>query len=68
MEPASDNGEVQRSSRSPGDLDWKDTGLLSRYVTGTGKILPRKYTGLSARQQRHITRMVKRSRHMLLMK
>lgn len=50
------------------DFSWKDVDSLSRYTTGTGKILPRKYTGLSARQQRHITRMIKRSRHMLLMK
>jgi small subunit ribosomal protein S18 len=60
--------EVQKPSRSPLDFTWKDTELLSRYVTGTGKILPRKYTGLSAHQQRHVTRMIKRSRNMLLMK
>jgi small subunit ribosomal protein S18 len=64
----SETEEVQKSSRSPMDFTWKDAELLSRYVTGTGKILPRKYTGLSARQQRHITRMIKRSRNMLLMK
>jgi small subunit ribosomal protein S18 len=65
---ASVQGETPVSSRSPMDFSWKDVDSLSRYITGTGKILPRKYTGLSARQQRHITRMIKRSRHMLLMK
>jgi small subunit ribosomal protein S18 len=53
---------------SPLDIDWGDVKALLPYVTGTGKILPKKYTGLSARQQRHITRMIKRARNMLLMK
>jgi small subunit ribosomal protein S18 len=39
----------------------------SRYVTETGKILPRKLTGLNARQQRHITKAIKRARAMLSM-
>ncbi|MDR3143374.1 MAG: 30S ribosomal protein S18 [Puniceicoccales bacterium] len=65
---AEEQGKAQVSSRSPMDFSWKDVDSLSRYITGTGKILPRKYTGLSAHQQRHITRMIKRSRHMLLMK
>ncbi|MDR0535403.1 MAG: 30S ribosomal protein S18 [Puniceicoccales bacterium] len=50
------------------DYDFTDTDALARYVTETGRILPRKYTGLTARQQRHITRTVKRARAMLLMK
>ena len=56
------------STPSPLQLDWTDVKSLSQYVTGTGKILPRKYTHLSARQQRHIARMIKRARNMLLMK
>ncbi|MEY3530381.1 MAG: Ribosomal protein, partial [Verrucomicrobiota bacterium] len=39
-----------------------------RYVTETGKILPRKLTGLTARQQRHISKAVKRARNMITMK
>jgi len=35
-------------------------------VTDTGKILPRKYTGLSAKHQRAVTRSLKRGRNMLL--
>ena len=45
-----------------------DVEALSRYVTDTGKILPRRITGLSAKQQRHITQVIKRARNMLLMK
>jgi small subunit ribosomal protein S18 len=40
--------------------------MMSRYVTDTGKILPRKYTHLSARQQRTITRTLKQARNLLL--
>ncbi|MDR2435919.1 MAG: 30S ribosomal protein S18 [Puniceicoccales bacterium] len=55
-------------SRTPLDLTWTDVGELSNFVTGGGRILPRKVTGLSAHHQRHITRMIKRARNMLLMK
>ncbi|MDR1333917.1 MAG: 30S ribosomal protein S18 [Holosporaceae bacterium] len=55
-------------SISPTDLKYTDIEKLSIFVTGTGKILARKFTGLSAQQQRHVTRMIKRARNMLLMK
>jgi small subunit ribosomal protein S18 len=61
-------GEKKNSTPLILKADWSDVTLLSQYVTGTGRILPRKYTGLSARQQRYITRMIKRARNMLLMK
>jgi small subunit ribosomal protein S18 len=53
---------------SPLEVDWGDVKMLLQYVTGTGKVLPKKYTGLSARQQRHVTRIIKRARNMLLMR
>ena len=56
------------STPSPLSLDWDNADALMQYVTGTGKILPRKYTGLSARQQRHVAKMIKRARNMLLIK
>ncbi|MGF1448717.1 MAG: 30S ribosomal protein S18 [Opitutales bacterium] len=62
-----ENDEKPRS-RTPLDLDYTDVEALSRFVTDTGKILPRRITGLTARQQRHITKAIKRSRNMLLMK
>ncbi len=49
-------------------LEGLNSGRLSRYVTETGKILPRKLTGLTARQQRHIAKAVKRARNMITMK
>jgi small subunit ribosomal protein S18 len=55
-------------SKNPSNMTVMDVEALSRYVTDTGKILPRRITGLSAKQQRHITRVIKRARNMLLMK
>lgn len=57
--------ETERDSKSPTDLTWKDAEQLKRYATDTGKILPRRYTGLNAKQQRHITRVIKQARNML---
>ncbi|MEM0965362.1 MAG: 30S ribosomal protein S18 [Verrucomicrobiota bacterium] len=54
--------------KNPSELTFRDTTELTRFVTDTGKILPRKYTGLTAKQQRHISRTIKQSRSMLLMK
>ena len=60
-------GKLKRS-RNPLDFDFTEPEALSRYVTETGKILPRKLTGLTARQQRHIAKAVKRARNMITMK
>ncbi|MBE6400638.1 MAG: 30S ribosomal protein S18 [Opitutales bacterium] len=59
---------TQQHSKTPLDFDFTDVEALSRFVTETGKILPRRITGLTAKQQRHVTAAIKRSRNMLLMK
>lgn len=64
----SDESTNTTSSIKPEDLDFNDVEVLSRYVTDTGKILPRRITGLTALQQRRITKAIKRARNMLLMK
>ena len=65
--PMTTEGKLKRS-RNPLDFDFTEPEALSRYVTETGKILPRKLTGLTARQQRHIAKAVKRARNMITMK
>ncbi len=50
------------------ELTFIDADAMNRYVTETGKILPRKFTGLSSKEQRHIKKTVKHARNMLLMK
>ena len=49
-------------------LDYKNVNLLRQFVTDSGRILPRKYTGLPAHYQRRLNRAIKRARQMLLMK
>ncbi len=49
-------------------LDYKNVNLLRQFVTDSGRILPRKYTGLPAHYQRRLNNAIKRARQMLLMK
>ena len=47
----------------PGDhIDYKDVDLLKKFITERGKILSRRLTGLTAKQQRALTNAVKRAR------
>lgn len=48
-------------------IDWKNPDLLKKFVTESGKILPRRITGMPAHFHRKITREVKRARQALLM-
>jgi small subunit ribosomal protein S18 len=63
---STDTKKLNRS-RNPMDYTFNDVELLSRFVTETGKILPRKDTGLSAKHQRRITKLIKQGRNMLTM-
>ena len=56
--------ETQRTI-NPEEIPFSTPQELKQYTTDTGKILPRKYTHLSAKQQRHITKTVKRARNLL---
>lgn len=58
--------EQQPQTPTPAELPFTAPQAMSRFVTDTGKILPRKYTGLTAKHQRAITRTLKRSRNLLL--
>ncbi len=52
----------------PGDpIDYKDVELLKKFITDRGKILPRRLTGLTAKQQRDLTVAVKRARIIALL-
>nr|YP_010337319.1 ribosomal protein S18 [Pulvinaster venetus]UNJ16904.1 ribosomal protein S18 [Pulvinaster venetus] len=51
------------SPLSPVDIiDYKDIDLLKKFITEQGKILPRRSTGLTAKQQKKITKAIKRAR------
>ncbi|MER3481419.1 MAG: 30S ribosomal protein S18 [Meiothermus sp.] len=42
--------------------DYKNVDVLKRFLSETGKILPRRRTGLNAQEQRKIARTIKRAR------
>ena len=48
-------------------IDYKDVDLLKKFITERGKILPRRLTGLTAKQQRDLTNAVKRARIVALL-
>ncbi|MCZ0717568.1 30S ribosomal protein S18 [Aerococcus kribbianus] len=48
-------------------IDYKDTDLLKRFVSEKGKILPRRVTGTTAKNQRPLTQAIKRARFMGLL-
>lgn len=49
-------------------LDYKNPDFLYKFVSETGKIYPRRVTGVSAKLHRRITREIKRSRALNLMR
>lgn len=49
------------------EIDYKDIGLLKQYVSETGKIIPSRNTGTSARYQRQLSKAVKYARYLALL-
>ncbi|MFN2348658.1 MAG: 30S ribosomal protein S18 [Thioalkalivibrio sp.] len=48
-------------------IDYKDLNTLKNYITETGKIVPSRITGTSARYQRQLATAVKRARFLALL-
>lgn len=48
-------------------IDYKDEKMLRTYLSGRGKILPRRVTGTCALHQRMLTRAINRARHIALL-
>lgn len=48
-------------------LNYKDVATLSRFLTETGRILPKRTTKVTARFQRQLGTAVKRARHLALL-
>lgn len=51
----------------PAYIDWKDADFLSRFIPERGKIMPRRISGVSAKDQRRLARAIKRARVMALL-
>jgi len=48
-------------------IDYKDPSMLKYFITERGKLVPRRVSGLCAKNQRKITQAVKRARMIALM-
>lgn len=48
-------------------IDYKHPEVLRRFVTEKGKILPRRITGTSAKNQRRLVREIKKARQLALL-
>lgn len=48
-------------------IDYKDIDVLRRFINPNGRILPRKVTGLSLKNQKKLANAIKRARFMGLL-
>ena len=48
-------------------IDYKDSKKLQKFITDQGKIIPRRITGLSAKQHRELVQAIKRARQIAIM-
>ena len=80
FEPSGGGGDDQRPDRGPRRfqrrrqnqivpdyIDWKDVDYLKRFIPERGKIMPRRISGVSAKDQRRIAKAIKRARAMALL-
>ncbi|QIK37455.1 30S ribosomal protein S18 [Caldichromatium japonicum] len=49
------------------EIDYKDINLLKSYISESGKIVPSRITGTSAKYQRQLARAIKRARYLALL-
>lgn len=49
------------------EIDYRDTELLRRFISGLGKIRAKKRTGVCSSHQRKLAKAIKRARHLGLL-
>ncbi|OGO95157.1 MAG: 30S ribosomal protein S18 [Coxiella sp. RIFCSPHIGHO2_12_FULL_44_14] len=49
------------------EIDYKDLDMLGEYVMESGRIVPRRITGTSARYQRQLANAIKLARYLALL-
>jgi small subunit ribosomal protein S18 len=49
------------------EINFKETDLLQRFMSGMGKIKPKKKTGVCSSHQRRLTEAIKRARQLCLL-
>ena len=53
---------VEISDETLDSLDYKNTTVLMSFVSEQGKILPRRTTNLTSKQQKKVQKLIKRAR------
>lgn len=59
--------KLSRQAEGGAQVDYKDLDLLSDYITETGKIVPSRITGTTAKYQRELCTAIKRARYVALL-
>lgn len=49
------------------DIDYKNVALLQKFIDSRGKIVPRRLSGITAKDQRKLSSAIKQARHMALL-
>ncbi len=49
------------------EIDYKDIGLLKRFLTESGRMVPSRITGVQAKYQRRLAMAIKRARYLALL-
>ena len=50
-----------------GEIDYKETAVLRKFISDRGKIRARRVTGVTVQEQRRIARAIKNAREMALL-
>ena len=63
-------GDDKRSRHLEGlvRIDYKDAEILKKFMTEQGKLMPRRVSGASAKQQRQLKQAIRRARVMGLVR
>ena len=56
-----------REAQKESEIDYKDLDALRQFIGETGKIVPSRVTGTSARFQRRLATEIKRARYLALL-
>lgn len=49
------------------NIDFKETQILRRFISASGKIKPKKRTGICSKHQRKLATAIKRARYLALL-